>query len=233
MAILFGFRLGQDVPLRSHEALLAETARNMVLDHPVTRADGSQPSPWLVPNFNGSDRLKKTPLPYWTVAGLARLTGSVDEWTARLPAAVTGFGTVLILLLLLRREEDRLTGLLGVAVLATMAEFLNVARLAQADMPMTFFMTASLASLWMGVRQQRPLAVRLVRPVGHRRRTGHDGQGPRAADRHSGAVPRGGGRRGGAAAARPARVWAPGTTRYGGAHWRLVRQCPVRTARAD
>ena len=90
VAILFSFRLGQDVPLSSHEALLAETARNMVLDHPVTRPDGSQPSPYLVPNFNGSDRLKKTPLPYWTVAGLARLTGGVDEWTARLPAAVTG-----------------------------------------------------------------------------------------------------------------------------------------------
>jgi len=161
---LFFFRLGQDVPLRSHEALLAVTARNMVLDRPVEQPDGparrslgeggSRPNPYLVPNFNGSDRLKKTPLGYWTVAGLAHLTGRVDEWTARLPSAAAALGAVLIVMALVRRQADRRTALLAVAALATCAQFLVSSREAVADMLMVMLVTASLASLWMGVERR-------------------------------------------------------------------------------
>ncbi len=146
--------LGRDQPLASHEALLAETARNMVLDRPVTLADGSHPSPWLVPNFGGEVRLRKTPLPYWMVAGLARLTGRVDAWTARLPSALAAAGTVAIAVLLLRRQHDRRTALLAGAALVTSAGFLIVARSALSDMPMTLFTTACIAALWMGVERR-------------------------------------------------------------------------------
>ena len=127
-------RLGDDLPLRSHEALLAETARNMYMDRPVQLADGSRPSPWLVPNFNDVPRLRKTPLPYWTVAGLACLTGAVDEWTARLPSALAALGTALITLALVRRWDGRLASLAAAATLVTSAEFLIVARSALSDM---------------------------------------------------------------------------------------------------
>jgi 4-amino-4-deoxy-L-arabinose transferase-like glycosyltransferase len=150
-AVLFFFRLGQDMPLRTHEGLLAETARNMVLDHPITRPDGSQPSPYLVPNFNGSDRLKKTPLPYWTVAGLARLTGGVDEWTARAPSAAAAMLAIVLLFLWVRRLEDPLTALLSAAAFATFALVMIVGREAQADMLLVTLLIASLAALWMGV----------------------------------------------------------------------------------
>jgi 4-amino-4-deoxy-L-arabinose transferase-like glycosyltransferase len=143
--------LGRDLPLRSHEALLAETARNMYLDRPVQLADGSRPSPWIVPNFNDIPRLRKTPLPYWAVAGLAQLTGAVDEWTARLPSALAALGTALIVLTLVRRWDGRLASLAAAAALVTAAEFLIVARSALADMSLTFFCTASLAALWMAV----------------------------------------------------------------------------------
>jgi 4-amino-4-deoxy-L-arabinose transferase-like glycosyltransferase len=153
--------LGDSQPLRSHEALLAETARNMYLDRParqgnavaspVQLADGSRPSPWLVPNFNDSPRLRKTPLPYWTVAGLAYLTGAVDEWTARLPSALAALGTALIVLALVRRWDGRLAGLAAAAALVTSAEFLIVARSALSDMTLTLFCTASLAAAWMAV----------------------------------------------------------------------------------
>lgn len=143
--------LGRDLPLRSHEALVAETARNMLLGRPATLDDGSRPSPWLVPNFNGVPRLRKTPLPYWTVAGLARLTGAVDEWSARLPSALAALGTALIVLALVRRQEGRLASLAAAAALVTSAEFLICARSALSDMPLTFFCTASLAAVWMAV----------------------------------------------------------------------------------
>ena len=148
---LFFFRLGQDVPLRSHEALLAVSARNMFLDQEVHLADGTHPSAYMVPNFDGVPRLRKTPLPYWEVAGLAYLTGTVDEWTARFPSALAALGTVLILMGLLRRTGDRQTAFVGGAVLATTLGFVLFGRMALADMTMTFFTTASLAAVWMGV----------------------------------------------------------------------------------
>lgn len=155
LAVLVGsllfVRLGEDVPLRSHEALLAETARNMVLQRPAQLADGSRPSPWLVPNFNDTPRLRKTPLPYWTVAGLASLAGGVDEWTARLPSALAALGTVLIVMALVRRRSDRPTARLAGAALATSGLFLVMARTAQADMMLAFFCTAAVAALWMAV----------------------------------------------------------------------------------
>jgi len=153
LGALFFFRLGDDLPFRTHEALLAVSARNMVLDRPVQLADGSHPSPYLVPNFNDEPRLRKTPLPYWMAAGVAQLTGRLDEWSARLPSALAALGTVLILAALLGRWCDRMTALFGAAILATTLGFLTLARTALADMPLTLFITASLAALWMGVER--------------------------------------------------------------------------------
>ncbi|MBE3071285.1 MAG: phospholipid carrier-dependent glycosyltransferase [Planctomycetes bacterium] len=153
VAFLFFWRLGQDVSVRSHEALLAESARNMFLDKEVRLPDRSRPSAYVVPNFNGEPRLRKTPLPYWTVALLANLTGEVDAWTARVPSAAAAVGTVLVLTLLVWHVWGRTSGLLAGAVLATSAGFIVTGRAALADMPMTFFTTASLAALWVGVER--------------------------------------------------------------------------------
>ncbi|HVJ83572.1 MAG TPA: glycosyltransferase family 39 protein, partial [Planctomycetia bacterium] len=62
--------------LDGHEALVAETAREMV-------ANGD----WLVPTFLGEPRLLKPPLAYWTTAISIRLFG-VSETAARLPSAL-------------------------------------------------------------------------------------------------------------------------------------------------
>ena len=156
MGGLFFFRLGDDMALQSHEALLAETSRNMYIDRPAVVDDGSRPSPWLVPNFGDSPRLRKTPLPYWTVACLAHLTGGVDEWTARFPSAVAALGTVLLILLLVRRWTDRPTALLAGLALATSVGFAMIARQALSDMPMTFYSTAALAALWVAVETRGP-----------------------------------------------------------------------------
>jgi 4-amino-4-deoxy-L-arabinose transferase-like glycosyltransferase len=151
LGAVFFFRLGDDVPLRTHECLLAATARNMYLNRPVQLADGSRPSPYLVPNFNDSPRLRKTPLAYWMVAAAAWVVGEVNAWSARLPSALAALATVLMVAAALARRYDRLTALVGAATLATMVSFLMSARSALADMPMACFSTASLLALWMGV----------------------------------------------------------------------------------
>jgi len=151
LGTVFFFRLGDDIPLRTHEALLAGTARNMLLNRPVQLADGSRPSPYLVPNFNDSPRLRKTPLAYWMVVPVAWAVGEVNAWSARLPSALAALATVLMVAAALARRYDRLTAFVGAAALATTVGFLMNARAALSDMPMTCFSTASLLALWMGV----------------------------------------------------------------------------------
>jgi len=151
LGTVFFFRLGDDIPLRTHEALLAGTARNMLLNRPVQLADGSRPSPYLVPNLNDSPRLRKTPLAYWMVVPVAWAVGEVNAWSARLPSALAALATVLMVAAALARRYDRLTAFVGAAALATTVGFLMNARAALSDMPMTCFSTASLLALWMGV----------------------------------------------------------------------------------
>jgi 4-amino-4-deoxy-L-arabinose transferase-like glycosyltransferase len=146
--------LGSAVPLGTHEGLLAETARNMVLDRPVTLADGSQPSPWLIPNFDGVMRLRKTPLPYWVAAACAKVAGEVNEWAVRLPSALAGAGTAVLVALLAWRRHGRTSALLAAAALVTMAEFILVSRRAIADMGLVFWTTGCLAALWTAVERR-------------------------------------------------------------------------------
>ena len=50
--------------LDDHECFVSVTAREML-------ASGN----WVMPTFNGRPRLQKTPLSYWFVAGVAKVTG--------------------------------------------------------------------------------------------------------------------------------------------------------------
>src|SRR5215213_1239931 len=105
--------LGRRDIVTSHEARVVQVARQMaatgwpwnakLVEVPAVevvkvhgrtetraREDGSRwhVNPWLIPVINGQVRLQKPPLPYWTVAVLFRLFGTVDqisEGLARLP----------------------------------------------------------------------------------------------------------------------------------------------------
>lgn len=76
--VLLFCRLGSGRTLGSHEAFAIVPAREML-------ASGD----WVVPRYGGLPRLQKPPLAYWVVATSARLCGGLDEFSARLPAAVS------------------------------------------------------------------------------------------------------------------------------------------------
>src|SRR6476661_3213698 len=50
---------------------------------------------WVTPRLNGIKYFEKPPLQYWLTAASFRAF-EVDEWTARLPGALAGFLTILI-----------------------------------------------------------------------------------------------------------------------------------------
>ena len=147
-AALFLVRLG-DRAVVSEEVRWAEVAREM-------RATGD----WLHPTVNGATYYDKPAGSYWLIVAASRLTGGVDEATARLPAALAGVAGVWVATLLGRRLYDDRAGLLAGAVLATSFGFAFYARRATADVETV---TGVLVAVWLFARREdRPAGPWLV-----------------------------------------------------------------------
>ena len=75
--VLF-YELGDFRSFGTHEAYAVVPAREMI-------SSGN----WTIPRSGGLPRLRKPPLSYWVVASSATLFGELNEWTVRVPAAVS------------------------------------------------------------------------------------------------------------------------------------------------
>jgi 4-amino-4-deoxy-L-arabinose transferase-like glycosyltransferase len=121
--ILFCFCLGSHRALTAHEALLAGTAKQMVLS-----------GDWLVPRIGDQTWLEKPPLPQWLAAGTAVAWGSFNEWTMRLPFAFAGIIVVLLTVRMMTLLFDSRIGWLSGLVQASSVYMVMYARLAESDM---------------------------------------------------------------------------------------------------
>ena len=119
----------------SEEQRWAEIAREM-------RASGD----WFRPAINGEPYFDKPVGSYWLIVLASHLTGEVDEFTARLPAAVAGLLGVWLLMSLAGRWYGPAAGVLAGAVLATSFGFAFYSRRATADIEIV---TGVLAAVWL------------------------------------------------------------------------------------
>jgi 4-amino-4-deoxy-L-arabinose transferase-like glycosyltransferase len=133
-AALFFPRLG-DRAVVSEEFRWAEVAREM-------RLTGD----WFHPTINGRTYYDKPIGSYWLILVASFWTGEVDETTARLPAAISAWLGVLLVMLVAARLYDGRTAVLAGAILATSFGFAFFARRATADMETT---TGVLAAVWL------------------------------------------------------------------------------------
>jgi len=152
------FQLGRRALNEPDEGRYSEGGREMM-------ATGD----WLMPRINGIPHLSKPPLTYWCVGASLRLFG-VNEFAARLPAALAALGTLLALYLLVRGSTNEPTALWAVLMLTASALFFLIARLITADMLLTCWVTWSVWALWrrsqwffvflaLGVLTKGPVAV--------------------------------------------------------------------------
>ena len=100
---------------------------------------------WAIPTINGTAYVEKPPLTYWVALVLARVFGGVTAGIARLPCALAGLGT---LLLMRRLVRDPLAAWAGVFLCATSVTFLEYGRAVMTDMPLTFCVTLGLFFFW-------------------------------------------------------------------------------------
>ena len=135
----------------NHECFVSVTAREML-----------QNSDWIMPTFNDQPRLQKTPLSYWLVAAIAKVsggstpltTGKVDEFTARLPSAVFAVLSVCAIIYFLKQWLSFRTAIVCAGVWATTLGYVRYAHNARAEMAMTFFVIVCFLSFYSAIIEQ-------------------------------------------------------------------------------
>ncbi len=133
-ALLFLTRLG-DRAVVSEEVRWAEVAREMQIS-----------GDYFHPTINGQLYYDKPVGSYWLILIAAKCTGGIDEFAARLPAALAGILGVVVIMSLGRRLHDARVGVLAGAILATSFGFAFYSRRATADIETV---TGALVAIWL------------------------------------------------------------------------------------
>lgn len=137
LSALTSFWMLPSQSLDSHECFVSVTTREMLQNHD-----------YIWPTLNGEPRLQKTPLCYWLVAGFAKLTGDVDELSARLPSALFAFLSAVAILYYLSQWLSLRIAALSTAVWSTSLAYIRCSHSARPDMVMTFFIVLCMVSFY-------------------------------------------------------------------------------------
>jgi 4-amino-4-deoxy-L-arabinose transferase-like glycosyltransferase len=129
--------------LNNHECLVSVTAREML-----------ETNDWILPRFNGEERLQKTPLCYWLVASVAKITGKVDEFSSRLPSAFLALLSAAAILYFVSQWLGLPIATLSTAVWASTIAFVRYAHCARPEMALCSFITISMLSFYSAMRTQ-------------------------------------------------------------------------------
>jgi 4-amino-4-deoxy-L-arabinose transferase-like glycosyltransferase len=129
--------------LEDHECYVSVTAREML-----------QNDNWILPTLNGKTRINKTPLSYWLVAGFSKVTGGIDEFTARFPSAVFAFLSAAALLFFVNKFLSFRTAVISVTVWSTSLGYFSASHSARPEMALAFFIMVCFLTFYAAVTSQ-------------------------------------------------------------------------------
>lgn len=112
---------------------------------------------WVTPRLNGIKYMEKPPLQYWATAGVFALFG-VDEWTARLWPALTGFLGIVLTAFAGFRLAPRSPWISTAFLVAGCWGYFLGGQILTLDMGLTFFLTA--AMLGFALSQRADISLR-------------------------------------------------------------------------
>ncbi len=132
-ALILFVNLGTNHLVPWDEAIYAKISKNMVVS-------GNWLDMYWKPN---KVWYEKPPLYMWLMAGAMKVIG-VNEWAARLPSAILGFLSVVIVFMLGSKWFSKTTGFISALILLTTVQFIYYSRSAMTDVSTTFFILLSI-----------------------------------------------------------------------------------------
>ncbi len=132
------------------EGRYAEIAREMV-------ASGD----WVTPRLNGLRYFEKPPMQYWLTAASFEAF-DVDEWTARLPGAIAGFLTLVVVAWAGSRLASVTAGLYAALALAGSVWMFGMAHILTLDALLAFWLTLALCTFMVAQQASGGRARRLM-----------------------------------------------------------------------
>jgi 4-amino-4-deoxy-L-arabinose transferase-like glycosyltransferase len=95
---------------------------------------------WVLPIGYADEIAYKPPLMHWLIAGFSLITGSVSEFTSRLPSALALIGMTVFTLLFLLRLKSTMEAVLASLIILTSFELHRYGLECRVDMTLAFFM---------------------------------------------------------------------------------------------
>ena len=108
---------------------------------------------YIHPYLNGKPYLEKPPLYPWMIIAASKIQGKLNEFSSRLPAALSATCLMVIVYFLGRSLVDPVGGLLSALVLATSLQFFHVSREAVMDMTFALFIGLSIFLNYVALRK--------------------------------------------------------------------------------
>lgn len=137
-ALLSGPWLAQP-PFHGEESRRAIPAREML-------ASGD----WVLPTIWGRAYLHKPPGHFWLVAGSSRLTGAVNEWSTRLPSALSTVATAVVLSLFGAALFGDAAGALAGVLFLLSFNVIGKCQVGEIEPPFALAVLGSVLLLWTG-----------------------------------------------------------------------------------
>lgn len=106
---------------------------------------------YAIPTLDKKVFLEKPPLYFACVALAYKLTGGATAYGARLPNAVFGFLTALLVFYWATKVFSPLSGFFASLILSTTVLFYQMSHWGSVDVALTFFITVSLFGFWEGI----------------------------------------------------------------------------------
>jgi len=110
---------------------------------------------YALPHINARIYPDKPPLFFWMIAAVSIPFGDVNAFSARFPAALFGFGLIVLTYFFARRLFDPLTALLAAVILLTTEGFFRPTLSVHFDAILAFFTTAALFCFYEGYQKNR------------------------------------------------------------------------------
>lgn len=139
--------LGKNHLIPWDEAIYAKVAKNMVVRNE-----------YVVPYWDNfvTGWFEKPPLYMWMMSGFMNILG-FNSLSARLPSAIFGFLTVILVYLIGRKFFNKTAAFVSSLALVTTIHFLYYSRSSMLDVTATFFITLSLYLYWLAKNSDKKI----------------------------------------------------------------------------